>query len=72
MHRKMVIIDGKVAYTGGTNIGDDYLGKDRRDHPLWDTSVRLTGPCVQQVQRQIHLDWVFLDSQAARPYVEKT
>lgn len=71
MHRKMVIIDGKVAYTGGINIGDDYLGKDRRITPWRDTSVRLTGPCVQQVQRQFIRDWVFLDSQAARPYVEK-
>ena len=71
MHRKMVIIDGKVAYTGGINIGDDYLGKDKRITPWRDTSVRLSGPCVQQIQRQFIKDWVFLDSQAARPYAEK-
>ena len=43
MHRKMVIIDGIVAYTGGINIGDDYLGLDPRVHPWRDSAIRITG-----------------------------
>ena len=71
MHRKMVIIDGRVAYTGGINIGDDYLGKDPKIYPWRDTSIRLTGPCVREVQQRFIRDWVYLDAQSPRPYVEK-
>ena len=28
-HRKIVIIDGKIGYVGGFNVGDEYLGKDK-------------------------------------------
>lgn len=71
MHRKMVIIDGCVAYTGGFNVGDDYLGLDPVITPWRDTSIRLCGPCVQEVQQQFIRDWVYLDAQSPRPYVEK-
>ncbi len=29
-HRKIVIIDGKIGYVGGFNVGDEYLGKDKK------------------------------------------
>ncbi len=63
MHRKMVIIDGKIAYTGGINIGDDYLGYDSRITPWRDTSVRITGSAVQAIQFRFISDWSFLDKQ---------
>lgn len=71
MHRKMVIVDGRVAYTGGINIGDDYLGLDPVIKPWRDTSIRLSGPCVREVQARFIRDWVYLDAQSPRPYVEK-
>lgn len=71
MHRKMVIVDGRVAYTGGINIGDDYLGLDPVIKPWRDTSIRLCGPCVRDVQARFIRDWVYLDAQSPRPYVEK-
>lgn len=49
-HRKIAIIDGRIAYTGGMNISDDYYTKWR------DTHVRFTGPAVAALQ--LH----FLDS----------
>ena len=49
-HRKIAIIDGRIAYTGGMNISDDYYSKWR------DTHVRFTGPAVAALQ--LH----FLDS----------
>ncbi len=71
MHRKMVVIDGKIAYTGGINIGDDYLGYDKRIKPWRDTSIRLTGSCVRDIQFRFMRDWVYLDSQHKKPYQDK-
>ncbi|MBR2471488.1 MAG: PLDc N-terminal domain-containing protein, partial [Clostridia bacterium] len=66
MHRKIVVIDGQVAYTGGINIGDDYLGFDPRVHPWRDTAIRITGSAVQAVQLRFLSDWEYLDKQAGR------
>ncbi len=66
MHRKIVVIDGQVAYTGGINIGDDYLGLDPVKTPWRDTSIRLTGSCVHEVQLQFLEDWHYLDKQMRR------
>ncbi len=66
MHRKMVIIDGQVVYTGGINIGDDYLGLDPRVHPWRDSAIRITGSAVQSVQLRFLSDWEYLDKQAGK------
>lgn len=55
-HRKLVVIDGRVAYLGGVNIADRYL------HGLpwgcWrDTVVRIEGPAALAVQRVFVADW---------------
>lgn len=63
MHRKIVVIDGRVAYTGGINIGDDYLGLDLVRTPWRDTSVRITGPAVRDIQLRFVEDWVYIDRQ---------
>ncbi|MGD7652858.1 MAG: phospholipase D-like domain-containing protein, partial [Verrucomicrobiales bacterium] len=56
-HRKIVIADGKVAFLGGLNVGDEYLGRDRK-FGLWrDTHVELRGPTVQAVQLVFLEDW---------------
>ncbi len=56
-HRKMVVVDGKVAWLGGHNVGDEYLGKDSDFSPWRDTHVRIEGPAVLQVQMTILGDW---------------
>src|SRR5258706_78998 len=49
-HRKIVIVDGKHAWVGGLNIGDEYLGHDP-DVGFWrDTHLHVQGPVVQAVQ----------------------
>ncbi|MEG1718805.1 MAG: cardiolipin synthase [Clostridia bacterium] len=63
MHRKMVIIDGVTAYTGGINIGDDYLGLDKRITPWRDTSIKVTGSAVQSIQLRFVYDWLYIDMQ---------
>lgn len=45
-HRKITVIDGKVAYTGGINIGDEYINLDSRLGHWKDFGVRLTGNAV--------------------------
>jgi cardiolipin synthase len=49
-HRKLFIIDGRIAYTGGHGIADQWLGHgEDRDH--WrDTAIRLQGPVVHSLQ----------------------
>lgn len=59
-HRKILIIDGKVGYVGGHNIGDDYLGLWRQWGAWRDTHVRLTGPSVIAAQLSVAKDWNFI------------
>ena len=46
-HRKIVVIDGKVAYTGGINLADEYINAITRFGYWKDTGVKLTGRAVQ-------------------------
>ena len=48
-HRKFAIIDGKVAFTGGINIADEYINKKERFGFWEDSSVRLEGDAVRKV-----------------------
>lgn len=45
-HRKIAIIDGKVAFTGGINIGDEYANIEKRFGYWKDTAVKIIGPAV--------------------------
>jgi cardiolipin synthase len=56
-HRKIVVVDGKVAFVGGHNVGDEYLGKHEKLSPWRDTHVRIAGPAVLQCQGVFLSDW---------------
>lgn len=56
-HRKTVIVDGLVAFTGGLNVADDYMGENTKFGPWRDTHLRLTGPVVSQLQLFFGEDW---------------
>jgi cardiolipin synthase len=56
-HRKIVVVDGKVAWIGGHNVGDEYLGLDPEMSPWRDTHVRLEGPAALQAQLTVMGDW---------------
>ncbi len=66
MHRKMVIIDGKIAYTGGINVGDEYFYSKKAENPWRDTSIRLTGSSVLAIQIRFTTDLVFIQNQIWR------
>jgi cardiolipin synthase len=56
-HRKIVICDGHVAYVGGLNVGDEYLGQHKKFGPWRDTHVEVRGPVVQAIQFAFLEDW---------------
>ena len=56
-HRKLVIIDGKVGYIGGFNVGDEYLGMNKKFGYWRDTHLRITGSSVHTIQTRFILDW---------------
>jgi cardiolipin synthase len=58
-HRKILVVDGRVAFSGGLNIGDEYLGKVPRFGFWRDTSFRLEGPAVTDLQHVFAEDWDF-------------
>jgi len=56
-HRKVLVMDGKEAFIGGINVGDEYLGRDQRFGAWRDTHMRLRGPSVQAIQLVFIEDW---------------
>src|SRR5699024_4950236 len=56
-HRKLAIIDGATGYIGGFNIGDEYLGHEKRFGYWRDTHLRVIGDAVNNMQTRFILDW---------------
>jgi len=56
-HRKTVVVDGTVAFTGGFNVGDEYMGLDPALRPWCDTHVEIRGPAVLCAQMIYLEDW---------------
>jgi len=57
-HRKIMVIDGAVGFTGGAGIGDEWSG-DAQDAEHWrDTHFRLEGPAVAQMQAAFMENWI--------------
>lgn len=57
-HRKILVIDGSTAFTGGVNIGREYLG--RRTSEQWrDFAVLVKGPSCRQLDEVFRDDWEF-------------
>ncbi len=56
-HKKIVVIDGKTAYTGGMNIGSEYIDGGKK-FPCWrDTHLKITGSGVSLLQSVFLADW---------------
>jgi len=56
-HRKICVIDGKVGYIGGLNIGDEYLGKSKRFGNWRDAHIRIYGNSVKELNLRFIMDW---------------
>lgn len=76
-HRKIIVVDGEVGFTGGMNIGNEYSGRLRRklrearrpepDH-FQDAHLLLRGPAVADLAQTFAEDWTFAtDEELSRP-----
>jgi cardiolipin synthase len=69
-HRKLLVVDGRVGFTGGVGIGDEWTG-DAQDAQHWrDTHFRVVGPVVAQMQATFMTNWIKARSQVqhSEPY----
>lgn len=69
-HRKIVVIDGEVGYTGGFNVGDDYLGLYEKMGYWRDTHLRIEGNGVLTLQTRFLMDWNASVKERAVKYTE--
>lgn len=58
-HRKVLIVDGSVAFTGGINIRQGHMLSGRPKHPIRDLHFRVAGPLTAQLQDVFAEDWEF-------------
>ena len=56
-HRKILVIDGRVGYTGGVNIADEYINEVERFGHWKDTAIRLEGEAVRELTRLFLSDY---------------
>ena len=63
-HRKIFVIDGKVAFNGGINLADEYIGRVKRFGEWKDTAVMLTGNAVRSFTLMFLQMWCFDDKHA--------
>ncbi len=58
-HRKILVVDGRVAYTGGLGIDKRWMGNARNQYEWRDTQVRVEGPVAGQMQSIFAEDWTY-------------
>ena len=58
-HRKIMIIDGQIAYTGGINLADEYINHIERFGYWKDSGIRLDGPAVKAFTRLFFICLVY-------------
>jgi cardiolipin synthase len=58
-HRKSLIVDGQLAFTGGMNIRHGNMMAEKPGHPVQDLHFRVTGPVVAELQEAFANDWAF-------------
>ena len=56
-HRRVLVVDGRVAFTGGTGVGDKWTGDGRREGHWRQTDVRVAGPIVRNIQAAFAENW---------------
>lgn len=56
-HRKIAVIDGKVGYLGGFNVGKEYIDLDKKLSPWRDYHLKVAGEGAADLQHQFLVDW---------------
>jgi cardiolipin synthase len=65
-HRKIMVVDGRVGFTGGLNVREACLLDLRPPHPVRDLHFRVEGPVVAQLQEVLADDWAFITGEVLR------
>lgn len=63
-HRKVLVVDGRLGFTGGLNIRNGYLAGDSDAGAMRDVHFRIEGPVIAQVLRAFRDDWAFCTGEA--------
>lgn len=71
-HRKLLIVDHDIGFTGGMNIRDCHRLQPRTEQSTADLQFRLQGPVVQQMEQCFMDDWQFVTGEAATRSVQTT
>jgi cardiolipin synthase len=58
-HRKLVIIDGIKAFTGGMNVGDEYAGRRKANELFHDALISIEGPLLEELGHVFIEDWAY-------------
>jgi len=64
LHKKCLVVDGRVAFVGGLNIGAENLHSRQPRKPVRDCHFQLVGEIVQQIEQQFDDDWSFAMGEA--------
>ncbi len=62
-HRKIMVVDGRIGFTGGMNIRQGNMLSENPKNPLQDMHFKVEGPVVRQLQRVFAEDWAFCASE---------
>lgn len=56
-HRKIIVVDNSICYTGSANIGDEYTIETNRNYNFFDLMMRMTGDIVPLINLRFFQDW---------------
>ncbi len=72
-HRKIIVVDGQVGFTGGLNVGEEYRSNTANFHFWRDTHLKITGLAVKELQESFIIDWVYVLNKegAAEPFINE-
>ena len=62
-HKKILVVDGSLGFTGGMNIGAENMLSTKPRHPVRDTHFRVRGPVVAQLMSAFASDWTFVTNE---------
>jgi cardiolipin synthase A/B len=57
-HRRLLVVDGRVAFTGGSGVSDKWMGDGRRQDHWRDTDIKVEGPAVEWLQAAFAENWL--------------
>lgn len=67
-HRKIVVVDGRIGFLGGFNVGDAYIGKDKKVGYWRDTHIKVNGLAINDLEHRFLLDWTYSKQEDMKDY----